>query len=86
MDALLIKMRLNSEEWLAMELANDACCSVSLVNWARKNKACFNTTQYRINHLEYISHLKDGKLHPGVYITKDAKFLSNNAIKRSNNP
>lgn len=90
MDALLIKISLNSKDWLAMELASDACCSVFPVNCTHKNKACFNTTEYRINHLGIRDTYYTRKM--GSYtlecndIKKDMKFLSNNAVKRSNNP
>lgn len=44
----------NSGNWPVMDAA-----LYPLVNWAPKNKACFNTTEYRLNPLrskEYISH------------------------------
>lgn len=73
-----------------MELASDACCSAFPLNTAHENKACFNTTGYRINHLGVRNTYHSRKM--GSYITesngikKDMKFLSNNAVKRSNNP
>lgn len=66
----------------------------SLVNWAHKNKACFNTTEHRINHfgtrnvyrtrkrgdytLECNGIIRDGFM--------NMKFLNNTAVKRSSNP
>lgn len=73
-----------------MELASDACCFVFPVNWAHKNTACFNTTEYRINHLGIRNTYHTREM--GSYtlecngIKKDVKFLGNNAVKRSNNP
>lgn len=73
-----------------MELASDACCSVLPVNRPHKNNACINTTGYRINHLGIRNTYHTRKM--GSYIMecnsikKDIKFLSNNAVKRSNNP
>lgn len=73
-----------------MELVSDACCSAFPVNRAPKNKACINTTGYRIKHLGIRNTYHTRKV--GSYIMecngikKDIKFLSNNAVKRSNNP
>ena len=66
-----------------------------LVNWAHNNRACFNTTEYRINHLGarniYHTRKMGGyTLECNGIIKKDSfmnvKFLNNNAVKRSSNP